>query len=501
MFSLKQKQQTGERLSRGLIPVFILIFLAMVIFFADLWYIRTYGRINFDSILFTMTADLSGTSSTLFWRYMLQGLLPAVLVSGALIRLGCWLLRKQKVRTWLVSSVMCVLSVGLIIFAAFDSQLVEYLIYTNADSTLYETEYRDPAKTSITFPQEKRNLVYIMLESMEVSYLSREHGGALEHNLIPELYELAEENINFSDNSAVGGFRPATGSTWTIGSMVSQTAGIPLAPVSNNDAANEQEHYSGDDTFLPGATTLMDILHENGYYQALMVGSVASFGDRSLYYSSHGVDKIYDISTAQQDGIVPEDYWDDWWGMEDYHLFEYAKQELTKISQQGQPFAFTMLTVDTHHVGGNPCPSCGDEYQEQYDNVIRCSSRQVAAFIQWLRQQPFYENTTVVITGDHNSMDASYFERNVDESYVRRVYNCFINSAASTSHSKNREFCTLDLFPTTLAAMGCSIEGDRLGLGTNLFSGVPTLMEQWGYEDLCNKLYGHRDYYAEVFLN
>lgn len=499
MISTKQRQQAGGKRSRGLIPVFIFIFLSMTIFFADLWYIGTYGRINFDSILFTMTANLSGTSSTLFWRYVLQGLLPAIVASGGLIALALYLVRSGRAKVWLVSTVMCLLGVGLVVFAAFDSQLVEYLIHTNTPSTLYSDEYRDPKSTAVTFPQKKRNLVYIMLESMEVSYLSREKGGALEHDLIPELHALAEDNLNFSHNASVGGFRPATGSTWTIGAMVSQTAGIPLAPVSEDSQENEQEHYSGEDAFLPGAVTFMDILRENGYYQALMVGSNANFGDRSLYYSSHGVDKIYDISTAPSDGIVPEDYWDGWWGMEDYHLFEYAKQELTKISQQAQPFAFTMLTVDTHHVGGNPCPGCGEEYEEQYDNVIRCASRQVAAFVQWLRQQPFYENTTVVIVGDHCSMDAGYFQRNVEEGYVRRVYNCFLNSAVETAYSKNREFVTLDLFPTTLAALGCTIEGDRLGLGTNLFSGLPTLAEQWGYEVLCDRLYGDRDYYAEKF--
>ena len=35
---------------------------------------------------------------------------------------------------------------------------------------------------------------------------------------------------------------------------------------------------------------------------------------------------------------------------------------------------------------------------------------------------------------------------------------------------KNRDFSTLDFFPTTLASLGVQIEGDRLGLGTNLFS-------------------------------
>ena len=45
-----------------------------------------------------------------------------------------------------------------------------------------------------------------------------------------------------------------------------------------------------------------------------------------------------------------------------------------------------------------------------------------------------------------------------------------------------REYSTFDAFPTTLASLGCSIQGDRLGLGVNLFSEEQTLIEQYGVE-------------------
>lgn len=473
-----------------LFPLVLFLFLAMVVLFADLWYIRTYGRINFDSILFTLTSDLSGTSSTLMWQYILEGLLPAIVISAALTGLVLFLRIRRRIRKWILTLVICLLCIGALIFAAFDSQLVDYLVYSNSHFSLYEQYYQDPKETTITFPQQKRNLVYIVLESMETSFLSEELGGGMEHNLIPELYELAKDNINFSQNDDVGGFRSNTGATWSIGSLVSQTGGVPLVPSLSDDTEDE---------FLPGLTTMMDILHENGYYQAFMLGSSAAFADTGLYYQSHGVDKVYDIYTARADGVVDADYWDGWWGMEDYHLFEYAKQELTKISQQDQPFAFTVMTIDTHHVDGNHCPYCQDEYEEQYDNVIACSSRQTAAFVEWLQQQPFYEDTAIVIVGDHCSMDNSYFCRNVESGYVRRIYNCFINSSVHTTGTKNREFTTLDLFPTTLAAMGCTIEGDRLGLGTNLFSGLDTLTEQWGFQTFCDRLYADSNRYNTLF--
>ena len=120
-------------------------------------------------------------------------------------------------------------------------------------------------------------------------------------------------------------------------------------------------------------------------------------------------------------------------------------------------------------------------------------------FVNWLKAQPFWDNTTVVITGDHLSMDNGYFERNVAKGYDRMVYNCILNSPVTSDNTQNRDYCAVDLFPTTLAALGCTIEGDRLGLGTNLFSNRPTLAEKLGFDRFNNELGQASDYYVENF--
>lgn len=82
-------------------------------------------------------------------------------------------------------------------------------------------------------------------------------------------------------------------------------------------------------------------------------------------------------------------------------------------------------------------------------------------------------------------MDDQYIETHYDGSKPRKVYNCFINIAdLGQINSKNREFNTLDFFPTTLAALGCKISGERLGLGTNLFSQKQTLSEKYGNDKI-----------------
>ena len=91
------------------------------------------------------------------------------------------------------------------------------------------------------------------------------------------------------------------------------------------------------------------------------------------------------------------------------------------------------------------------------------------------------------------------FLAEVDENYVRTAYNCIINPAIEPIKEEPREFATFDLFPTTLAAIGASIEGDRLGLGVNLFSSVETLTERYGYERLEEELEARSDFYIDTF--
>ena len=82
----------------------------------------------------------------------------------------------------------------------------------------------------------------------------------------------------------------------------------------------------------------------------------------------------------------------------------------------------------------------------------------------------------------------SDFCLNIDPLYERTVYNAFINPAVMPVQTKNRQFTTMDMFPSTLASMGVTIQGERLGLGTNLFSAEPTLAEQYGIETIDEEL-------------
>ena len=96
-------------------------------------------------------------------------------------------------------------------------------------------------------------------------------------------------------------------------------------------------------------------------------------------------------------------------------------------------------------------------------------------------------------------MDGHYSE-SVDNDFNRTIFNLIVNPANGQKASRKQAFSSLDLFPTTLAALGVDIPGNRLGLGTNLFSGEDTLCERMGAEELSAEIKKYSRYYNRRFL-
>ena len=488
------------------ILMIIISVLGFILYNLGNWVLDTWGLLSIDEIIFHLKVPLDGTNSDV----VLDGINACVPLAVLVLFLSIFLIiglrnkhGKCMIALFLVAVIACG-SAGRAAYEVYDElDVKEYLVSQKKESHFIEQNYVDPRTTKITFPDKKRNLIYIYLESMESTFASKGDGGGLDFNCIPELTTLAEENTNFSNSDKLGGGYPAYGGTWTMAGIFSQTSGIPIKNSEQTDDVNAT--LTEQSSFSSQARNLEDILADEGYNQCFMIGSDATFGGRRAYFESHGKGQteICDYNTAKENGQIPEDYYV-WWGYEDQKLFANAQEKLTELSSKDEPFNFTMLTVDTHFEDGYVCEQCQNEFGDnQYANVMACSSRQVDAFVKWIQQQPFYENTTIVISGDHLTMDSD-FCNDVSEDYERSVYNVFINlpEGLDTSFEKthNREFATLDMFPTTLAAMGVTIEGDRLALGVNLFSDEQTLTEQYGRKGLDKELMKKSKFY-DMLIN
>ena len=466
--------------------IIILMFaFAVVLFFSQMWLLKTWSELTAAEVLYHILAPLNGTNPEMIKDYIIKYLVPAVLVTIIFV-VVLLIIAKKKEKSRLGYVILFVFGLLLISVSLIKiekgvgvfSYAVNYLKAKKFQGEDFiEMNYTDPKEVSITFPEKKRNLIYIFLESTEVTFADKESGGAFEQNCIPELTELARENVDFSSDSKLNGGVSLPGTDWTMGAMFGQTSGLPLQiSIGANSMMNE-------DNFFEGVTALGDILEQEGYDQRLLLGSEAQFGGRDTYFSQHGNYELTDYNWAKAEGKIPEDYYV-WWGYEDEKLFQFAREELTEMAAEDKPFNLTMLTVDTHFPDGYKCDLCEDTFGDnQYANVFACESKQTVEFVRWIQQQDFYEDTTIVICGDHPTMDPDFTD-DVEKKYSRKTYTCIINGAAELQNKGTREFSTLDMFPTTLAAMGVEIEGDKLGMGVNLYSDKKTLIEEYG-EQVC----------------
>ncbi len=495
----------------SLIALFLLV-ISSIIFAATLFINNQFSNQSVDEMFFYLFNGLDGSSKDVIIDAIIKSCIPffitffilfvpiVPLKRNNIMEIEC---RKKQVKFTLLPNkwvykfrlIYALLMLTLSVMVGYYSLGVkEYFHRLSSNSSIFEDYYVNGQDVSITFPDEKRNLVILYLESIENTLLDRENGGGWEYSVIPELEQIASENINFSNSDKIGGALPTKGTGWTVAGLVSTTAGIPLKiPIDGND-------YTSSDNFLAGAYTLGDVLQKEGYNLSLMFGSDANFGGRSNYYLKHGNYEIFDLYTAINEGKMDESE-QVWWGFDDTHLFTWAKEKITELASLEEPFSFSFLTANTHFPDGYLESGAENLYESQYENVYAYSSKQVAEFVAWFQEQDFYENTTLVILGDHHSMqDAEFFNSHTYKGYHRTIYNAVINSPIEPINPKNRLFSSLDMYPTLLASIGVEIEGDRLGLGTNLFSDRKTLAEELGRDLLNEEIEKNSHFYNQYIL-
>lgn len=469
----------------------VFVFLGLAAYTGTIWGKDTFGNLAADQLIINLITPKEGTSddimTTLFEGPVLQTISITAFLSLFVFSSREFYLKGKDKDIPLFSSLSRnIISIFLslvILFGGCSYGIIKFNLEKVfkmyfLESKFIENNYVDPQEVKLQFPETKRNLIHIYLESMENSYATTDMGGYMDENLIEPLTNLAKEGYSFSHlYKGLGGPIDTVGCTWSVASMVNMNAGIPMkVPTGGNE-------YGAVDNFMPGAITLGDILESQGYEQTLMFGATAKFGGLNFFYESHGDFSILDYDRAKEKGWIPDDY-KVWWGYEDDKLYEFAKKELTRLSKTGKPFNFVMETADTHFPDGYVSPNTPTPRESQYANVIAHSASETEMFVRWIQQQPFYENTTIVIIGDHLSMDTKFFE-NFDETYLRTTFNLILNPASTVTdipkeRMQNRWWYNGDMFPTILASIGVKIEGDRLALGTNLFSDTPTLFEENG---------------------
>jgi len=352
---------------------------------------------------------------------------------------------------------------GTAVFAGFGVALLATLlaspIYSDArrlyqqmkpvDYSAVAPEYILPSKDLA----KRQNIVWIYGESLERTYLDQE----VFPGLMPNITRLAGQALDFRNIDS------ADGSGWTIAGLVSSMCGVPLTT-----AQGDENSMGRMGQFLPEAFCLGDYLKQQGYSNHYMGGANGQFAAKADFLSSHGFDDVRDLEWFQQQTIAKKHFSN--WGVHDDVLLERAFDRFIELSQAGEPFMLTALTMDTHHPAGHLPVACKNtRYRSEHGNIgllnaLKCSDRLISRLVDRIRDSAFADNTLIVVASDHLAMpnDLSH----VLEKQHRENLLLFLGKDVQPRQIVARAGTTLDSGATALHLLDPAISA--IGFGRSL---------------------------------
>lgn len=469
--------------------LFLFVFLCFVLFCYPLFLEKTFGKCSFEQIIFHAMNPLKGTDVRLYYKgFGYAFVLPLFLTF--LYMFPSWFVPKKfksKFSKWQNGKLRTYLAWGLfvisIIFQMYILRIDVWYYNHKHPTTLFKDHYVAQKATDITF-KEKRNAVVIYMEAMEKTYSDT---TIFDKDYIPELTNLANQNVSFDR------FYQYPGTQWTIASLVNGMCGIPLKIPMKGVRMDLFK------TFLPSAVCISEILKDNGYNLGIIIGSDLKFSGLDNLVSQHGFDNYWGSKEIRKEkGEISLKQKGHGWGYNDDAMFEFAKEKITAASKQDKPFFYVLMTIDTHFPNGYFNPNICVHKENNFTDVISCSSALVNRFVEWIKAQPFGKDTAIIIVGDHITQGNDVYET-IIKSKNRQIVNIFINGAKTPVKEKGRQFGTFDIAPSILSFIGAELPNDSFGLGRDLFSSTPTLSEESSPETLFQELPRYSPEYQKFF--
>lgn len=422
----------------------IALLLALAAAAAAVWAQNTWENLEFEQIIGNLNIHPQDMDIFAF-----SPELKYYIAAAAILYL--FLLAVCSNRRLLLASAVCVAVV------VWQIRIIPYYYYQNTTGTLYEKYYKAPVITAADFPVQKRNLLLLYLESVENNFADASLYGK---NLLPRLSETARNNPRFD------GYNFLYGTNYTKAALVAGHCGIPYrSPTPTMETVNSH---------LKNIRCLSDILADNGYETWFAKSADHSFAYTDIFYQLHSYRNIIDrtVLTAGMSPAEIEKNKSSYNGLSDKLLLNHISA-LFSTQKVREPFLMTVFTVDTHAPGTVLPYNCPKIFGDIRDNIL-CTDNNVAEFITEFQKTPYWQNTTVVIVGDHPMFKALQTQQR--KKYRRGIYNVFLNLPDGLSYNPRKEFTALDLAPTYLELLGIKLPEHAFGLGRSLFSDVPSLI-------------------------
>ena len=402
---------------------FILFYPVVIIGAATIYIHINFNMISFDVVLSTLKDVFS-----IDWAVKQIKIYSTILFFVAFFIV--WFFKTKH---------LIVLFVLLLLLPIFTFDIFSYFKYKYTFSDFYEENYVKP----IIKNEKKNNLIIVYLESFE------DHLAT--HEISPFLAKQKETNISFR------GYNQITSTQATIFAHFASMCGTAL-----------NQHSDNITDFRSDLDCIPDLLKKHGYNTAYIKAADITFSRANYFAKQHGFDVIKGVDQLrEQASKITKNYLGNrFGGLRDKVLFEVAKEEISNLKE---PFFTSITTLDMHK---NPAfyydPECEKKFGDIRD-IAACTSKSLENFVAWLKKQPFWENTTLVILGDHKLPV-------IFQSQSQPI-NILINSKVKPENL-NRKFTTYDYAPTIMEAIGYDV--DKFGIGRSLFAKDETLFEKNG---------------------
>lgn len=235
-----------------------------------------------------------------------------------------------------------------------------------------------------------QNIIVISLESLQEFAINLEVNG---EEVTPFLNQFIQECYYFNN------FYQQTSQGKTSDAEFITENSLYAADRGSAFYAKSQNQYE----------SLASILKGQGYYTAVFHANEKEFWNRETMYEALGFDHFFDESAF----LVNEEN-SFGWGLTDEAFFE---QTLNYLKGLPQPFYAKLLTLTNHYPFEIPeqyqyisSPETNNEIVNHYITTVRYLDEALKSFITNLKESGLYDNTMIVMYGDHYGLSESYYE-------------------------------------------------------------------------------------------
>jgi choline-sulfatase len=216
-------------------------------------------------------------------------------------------------------------------------------------------------------------------------------------------------------------------------------------------------HDFADNKLSPSQPTLASVLKENGYATGAVIGSAVL---DSRFGLNHGFDFYYDhfdFSRLQESNLDEMERSGD----------AVADQAIDWLDKNDQKKFFLWMHLYDPHYPYRPPSPYSEQYKDRpYDGEIAFADSQVGRLIRELKERGVYQNTVIILTGDHGESLGEHGEK----THGFFIYNSTLHipviirvPGESSARTVSDLVSLPDLMPTVLAFLKIDAPSDVQG--------------------------------------